>query len=359
MGCASNREYSWYLGLGPWDKGNQEGNVSAYNWIPGKGCDTYEKVDRESLIMQLVEDGGWLILGDSVSEGHFHSLSCMLYPHVYATPDYIKNPYWDRAWPQYLYLNKSSSLVPHINFPKGFDIDKTPLVLFRRVDLLLGKADLTSLWKDFPAGNATGKDLFEGGDDVWDLDPSVCVPIFLAPLPEANFRTMIFNTAGHWTVGTLPGFEASGLGYTQMLEFFSLSMDSWIRSMVDMLEHAKEDDEANGIKRKRERQIVVRGYNPGHDACNLAQNRLGGPLEEWNEGWTHSWNWKWIRKFNGIFENLIQTWNHPNIHYLPLEKIGLLRPDVHVLGDCLHILTGGGVIESWSEYISYFMRHLP
>jgi len=69
LGCASNREYGWHLGL-EWGRPNEEfpyrewrGNVSAYDWIPGEGCEAYRRVDRELFVIQLVEEGGWLVLG--------------------------------------------------------------------------------------------------------------------------------------------------------------------------------------------------------------------------------------------------------------------------------------------------------
>jgi len=355
LGCASNREYGWHLGT-EWDDNTEfprrwwRGNVSAYDWVPG--CERYGRADRETWVTRLVEDGGWLILGDSTSEGFFHALSCMLYPHVYATPDYVKNPYFDRAWPQYLYLNASSPLVSSLKFPQGFDMATTPLALFRRVDLLLGKGDLEELWQDFPGGNHS-RSLF-GSEPLWDLDPGTYLPLFFAP--EANFRAMMISTGGHWTTTALPGFH----GHADLLAFFKVAMNSWTERMVDALNAAKRDEAAaKGTARTKERQIIVRGYQPGHDGCNLPETRLGGPLEKYHDSWSHSYNWAWIRRFNWAFETILNEWHHPNIHYLPLDEIGLLRPDVHVTSDCLHILTGGGVLEGIAEYISYYLSYVP
>ena len=72
---------------------------------------------------------------DSVTENHFFSLSCLLYPHVRATPDYNENPYYHRGYPQNLYLVSSSTLIRSIKFPRGFDMYKAPLVTFPRIDL--------------------------------------------------------------------------------------------------------------------------------------------------------------------------------------------------------------------------------
>lgn len=170
QGCASFREVEWHLAKNWYDEEEirvrpWRGNVSAYDWIPGSGCETYSKPTQEQLVTQLVERGGWLILGgmsyqsptffdsgsgsicctrhfphpsdplfflDSISENHFFSLSCMLYPHVKTTPDYNAPNYYDHGYQQDLFLEKTSPLVPYLRFPKDFDIDTTPLVTFRR-----------------------------------------------------------------------------------------------------------------------------------------------------------------------------------------------------------------------------------
>jgi hypothetical protein len=176
---------------------------------------------------------------------------------------------------------------------------------FNRVDFLLGRHELESLWKDFPGGNHS-KPLFDDGS-MWDLAPATYLPLFFAPLPEANFRTMIVHTAGHWTTTTFQGFhnpesQYNGHGLADLLKFFKVAMDSWTKRMVFALEQAKQDDEAHGIVRTKERQIIVKGYHAGHDGCNLASTRLDGPLKKYNDSWSHSYNWGWIRKFNWSFK---------------------------------------------------------
>ncbi|KIO16676.1 hypothetical protein M407DRAFT_57265, partial [Tulasnella calospora MUT 4182] len=107
-GCASNREVGWHLSSDHPDYFPWRGNVSAYDWVPPKSCDDMQNDFRESLVVDLVERGGWLLIGDSVTEQHFFSISCTLYPHIIATPDYSKSWDWDRAWPQHLHLNPDS-----------------------------------------------------------------------------------------------------------------------------------------------------------------------------------------------------------------------------------------------------------
>lgn len=70
-GCASSREVGWHLGTS-WDDEDEfkklqwRGNASAYDWLPGEGCEAYSKVDAKILVRQLVEEGGWLILGGAL-----------------------------------------------------------------------------------------------------------------------------------------------------------------------------------------------------------------------------------------------------------------------------------------------------
>ena len=68
-GCASSREVGWHLGTS-WNDEDEfkkfqwRGNASSYDWVPGEGCEEdYTKVEPETLVRQLVEEGGWLILG--------------------------------------------------------------------------------------------------------------------------------------------------------------------------------------------------------------------------------------------------------------------------------------------------------
>lgn len=93
---------------------------------------------------------------DSVTEADFESMACMLFPHVRAAPE---APYLDRVM-QTLYLNPDSPLVPSLTFPDGFSIADTPLVAFRRRRL---------------------------------LDPAEYMPMFTAPLPHANYKTMVVS----------------------------------------------------------------------------------------------------------------------------------------------------------------------
>ncbi|THH12694.1 hypothetical protein EW146_g7457 [Bondarzewia mesenterica] len=144
-GCASDREFWWHLGVDREEQWDRFPVVMDYEWVPGDECSGVRSLTGAALVKDLVERGGWLVLGDSITENHFFSLSCTLFPHVRATPNYTENPYFDRAWAQNLYLSPKSPLLATLNLPPGFSIEETPLVTFRRVDLLLSQYELESL----------------------------------------------------------------------------------------------------------------------------------------------------------------------------------------------------------------------
>lgn len=84
--CTCNRLPKTNLGV-PWDKNNTEENwdwraeVGSYRWQPG--CEQNERrlkpqFTPQSLINDLVQEGGWLLIGDSLSAQWFLSLSCIL-----------------------------------------------------------------------------------------------------------------------------------------------------------------------------------------------------------------------------------------------------------------------------------------
>lgn len=191
--CASSFAYNWHLGIENGTIGEYRRKASDYQYVPGRNCRNKPAFDKEALVISLVEQGGWMLIGgkfnlslsscpadlngvftnriiisilsvmiyapvrddvpslygfqlgadtvpffccitDSLSEQQFFSISCMLYPHVRATPEASQ---WGRAKdflgePQYLWLAPNSSLIPKLTFPAGFDIAATPLVFFQR-----------------------------------------------------------------------------------------------------------------------------------------------------------------------------------------------------------------------------------
>ena len=135
---------------------------------------------------------GRLHFVDSMTVNHFY---CILYLYVFqvGTPDY-KFGAFDRASLRNLYYPKPSSLVlSKLYFPKGFDVARTPLVTFRLIDLLLSKDELISVHKPSQPKNVLTRPLQR--HVMWTS--LVAEYQFLAPLPKANYATMVVSTARH------------------------------------------------------------------------------------------------------------------------------------------------------------------
>ncbi|KAJ7179576.1 hypothetical protein C8R46DRAFT_1325242, partial [Mycena filopes] len=333
--CASSREIYWHLGADSETLWYRFPEVNSWRWEPDeKDCEIHA-MQQADLVRELVEGGGWLLIGDSITEGHFFSLSCVLAPHVRATPNYLENPYFDRAWPQNLYLDPDSPLISELTFPKGFSIAETPLVTFRRVDLLFEKHQLVELHREMYS-EAANFSLFSD-EAVWTLDPAEYLGLFTAPLPRGNYKTMV-STAGHWTTGLFSGYRNES-GIAGVIGFFGHAMRKWATSVQEVL-----------TAENRQRQVVVRAYLPGHEDCH-------DESEPWAEVKPFAWNWwNWgnIWEFNEVFE-YYRTRKYPNIHYLAIDRPARLRPDAHTTSDCLHIIAGAGVLEGWSHYIWHFV----
>jgi len=286
-GCASDREFFWHLGSDrPEQWGNRYPMAYDYAWSPADGCDI-RPFDREALVTDLVQKGGWLLVGDSVTENHFFSLSCLLYPHVRATPNYTENPYFERDWQQNLYLLPSSPLVPKLKFPEGFSIESTPLVSFRRVDFLLSREELEGLYNSIytPGANFS---LFSN-EAFWSLSPHEYVKQFTSK--ENNYQTMVVNTAGHWTTGVFEGMKDSenkGGGVGNILYFFQHATAMWADLVQRILKESDRDD----------RQVVVRAYLSGHENC-LNVFKPHTYIHEYTTQW---WNWNWITEYNDILQ---------------------------------------------------------
>ena len=60
-GCASDREYNWQLAADE-DQWNRFPDVASYVWTPPKECDVLP-LERDALVRDLVERGGWLLVG--------------------------------------------------------------------------------------------------------------------------------------------------------------------------------------------------------------------------------------------------------------------------------------------------------
>ena len=313
-GCASDREFFWHLAADVREQWNRWPKVSSYGWKPADDCDI-RPLDGSAMIKDMVEQGGWLLLGgtseileltfssnttsDSITEGHFFSISCILYPHVRATPNYTENPYFDRAWAQNLYLNPSSPLISTLSLPPNFSIKNTPLVTFRRVDLLFNKSELINLRRERYRPPQTFELFSE--ERFWSLSPKEYMPMFLAPLPEANYGTLVVSTGGHWTTTLLHGFrdeskKDSGYGIDGVIKFFDHAMRKWATDVQFALDADQRN--RNNARHKQYRRVVVRAYLPGHEDCH----KIFQPWTHWHKPKWDWFNWSWIKDFNTVFE---------------------------------------------------------
>jgi hypothetical protein len=306
-GCASSREFWWHLAADNEEQWDRFPAAQSYRWAVGKdeGCEGLRQINQEAMVADLVEQGGWLLVGDSITEGHFFSLSCMLYPHVIATPTYTPNSYFDRAWPQNLYLNPESPLLQpnsrinkNLVFPPGFNITSTPLVTFRRIDLLFTQPELVDLHQTLHPDAPSNFSLFSN-EATWSMSPSEYTALFLS----RGYSTMIVSTAGHWTTTLFGGYgeknevvlEDARKGIDGVLDFFEHAMTKWAGEVQSML-----DDAARKEGGRKKREVVVRAYLTGHEDCHKHK-------EPWKEiqpmvwGW---YNWAQIGQFNDIFEVL-------------------------------------------------------
>ena len=246
-----------------------------------------------------------------MTENHFFSLSCMLYPHVRATPDWTQG--FDRAWPQNLYLNPASPLIPHIKFPPGFDIETTPLVTFRRIDLLFETSQLDALYRTLHPNStharAQPNESIFSSEAVWNLAPAEYVKTFTAPRPHGNYATMVVSTGGHWTTTLFSGLRDPELfhdGIFNVVDFFGEAMDAWAREVQALLLKAEDAERKRramqGARAARERraprQVVVRAYLPGHEDCHNHR----APIEEYEKGPNGWYNWNQIGDYNRAFE---------------------------------------------------------
>lgn len=182
-----------------------------------------------------------------------------------------------------------------MDLPPGFNITTTPLVTFRRIDLLLSKEQLVDLHRELY--NPPSDFSLFSHELFWSIAPSEYLALFQRPLPEANYGTMIVSTGGHWTTHLFTGFLDETLteeqsGIHGILDFFREAMTKW----TEEIQAAMTSDVGTAGKR-RKREVIVRPYLPGHEDCH-----------NWREPWSYHhpfrqglWNWEYIKDFNRIF----------------------------------------------------------
>ena len=257
-----------------------------------------------------------------MTENHFFSLSCLMYPHVRATPIYDQNAGYDRAWPQNIYLSPNSPLILTLRFPPGFSIERTSLVTFRRVDLLLSEPELISLhashYSDLYDADPAFR-LFADDVPVWTLSPSYYMPIFTSPLPDANYAAMVVSTAGHWTTMKFLGYRDEnrpGSGIAGVLDFFAVSMQWWASEVQRMLDlHRAAHPKTEDSRLVADRKVIVRAYQSGHTDCHNHRK----PLDRYVPTEHNQWNWASTWEFNRVFKvSRLHVQHH---------RLGMVRAD--------------------------------
>ncbi|PCH35902.1 hypothetical protein WOLCODRAFT_156604 [Wolfiporia cocos MD-104 SS10] len=290
-----------------------------------------------------------------------------------ATPNYTENPYFDRAWPQHLYLDLSSPLLPVPSLPRGLSIADTPLMTFRRADLLLDKAELEALHAERYTASGAAQDASgvsgTGGaagelpplfseEMFWSLSPApyVC-ELLLAPAP-LRYGTLVVSTGRHAPLrarGRVPACEQDrerdcvlwardgGVGGARAADAGRAQRDGARAELV-------------GARWRRGEARRRAGVPPGHEDCHDERD----PWTAWKPYRWDWYNWANIGEMNRVFESVLASLRFLDIHFLPIDRPALLRPDAYVASDCLHIMTGAGVLEGWTHYIWPFVsRELP
>jgi hypothetical protein len=231
-------------------------------------------------------------------------------------------------------LNKNAP--KKLSLPPGFDIAKTPLVTFRRNDLLYSKEELETMHKELhpefykSTTNDSAPFKLFGEEAVWTIPPSTYLTdIFLSP--TSHYRTLIVSTAGHWTTNLFAGYnkgknpaeEEENLeekkegdpvyGYDGLVGFFAEAMQRWAESVQAAFDSASavrperpyppppappsQGGEVAAVQ-MRPRTAVVRAYLPGHEDCHEHRSAWQEVVPfKWN--W---WNWGEIWRYNQVFE---------------------------------------------------------
>ena len=335
-GCAGYREPLWQLAADdqkmiPW-----RGNASHYTYVPPDTCRGYAPPRTISLVQLLVERGGWLILGDTVSEGHFFSLSCELYPHVRAEPTAFQDPYdWDK--PQHLFLREDSWLVPKLKLPPGFDFNLTPLVTFYRSDLWMESKELLNVFHASHPNRTTKprpklEDLF--GDTleyIYDVTMSNQLELFTSP-PPFNYGALITSSGTQWTESVFDELR----GPDDIVDFFAHATREYVsrigETLVDGPVATRPKWSTAPVYTARTssgypRRVVFRAAITGTENCLDYNLRLSGPLREKADMRENHRNWEWIWRLNERVGEIVTETNHPRIHWLPIDRPAMLRAD--------------------------------
>lgn len=79
-GCAADREYKWHLGTDHEELWGRFPKVSSYRWVPSSQCDVHP-LNGAAMVKDMVENGGWLLLGGMSALSPGARFSCISSPH--------------------------------------------------------------------------------------------------------------------------------------------------------------------------------------------------------------------------------------------------------------------------------------
>ncbi|MBW0468513.1 hypothetical protein O181_008228 [Austropuccinia psidii MF-1] len=305
--------------------------VSSYEWQSGceeAGLSPKPSPKPEELVERLVTEGGWLFIGDSLSAQWFMSLSCFLAPYVDSVPFWTADVPWNAT--QHLYLKPNTTLTQRIRLPTDFEILTTPIVSILRSGLLLSKPEIEEI---VTKNNLVTDELPLWGEDlVFDMKPSQYLADFLNP--KLRYSRLIASAGAHYTQRL---FQDRPLH--KIAEIFHYNFEHWAQLMIKALEDP----------RAKNKKILYRTATAGHHECNNA--RQTGPWNEEKVLETLVWNWQTIPLFNKIADAVLTALNKPRLELLSIDRPAMLRPDGHILIDCLHFTVGAGIIEGWTDYV--------
>ncbi|KAM0750152.1 hypothetical protein T439DRAFT_326112 [Meredithblackwellia eburnea MCA 4105] len=299
-------------------------NGSQWRWKPEKeSCKQVDALKPETLVRDLVQNGGWLLLGDSVTHQHFFSLSCFLYEHV---------RYQRQRGKGQLFLRPDTHLYNSSTLPSTFNFQQ-PLVSFIRTDHGFDRGELEELYdrltpKAERVKGAVAKHKLESASFTFQLET------FLDP--AANYQALIFSTGAHFSA---LHFHTEGLGNT--LVFFKRLVGEWVDRMAEALR-------TDGSTTKR---VLVRAATSGHDDCHN-HTMPYKKLHDWDQ---KLYNWGWMGRFNEAFRDAVVDANNSQINFISIDDPQRLRPDGHT-NDCMHVGVGLGIIEGWSNYVYYHLN---
>lgn len=285
--------------------------------------------DKEELVKDLVERGGWLLIGDSMTATQMFSLSCMLSPHVVKSSRVLEGSI-DLSLPQELFLNPNSPLVSSLSLPYGFSVESTPLVSFYRTDLLFNHTELKAIHSSLPASTperAAGS--FPSSPSIRDNSIQSYLDTFLAPHPH-NYRAMIVSTGDKWM--------------STDLQFFAAAIKEWTNLVSEALGEMRAGGGDEG------REVLVRSYAAASEAQGVDGDNVVDHI-------------RWVESMNEIFESTIHAQGDPHIRFLDIMGPASSPRGTHwqnpASSDCLSTRDcTTGVVQGISTFLSHFLSEL-